>query len=64
MTNVELIRSTKVYQQARANGQGAQDAINGVRRHWAFIRDLSASVKQDKKRSKAAKRGWKTRRAA
>jgi hypothetical protein len=32
--------------------------------HIAFRKDLAATVKQIKKRSRTAKRGWKTRRAA
>lgn len=33
-------------------------------RHVFFIADLSARVKADKKRSKAARKGWATRRKA
>jgi hypothetical protein len=31
-------------------------------RHMHFREELSASVKRDKQRAKAAKKGWKTRR--
>lgn len=63
MTKIDLIRTTTVYRQSRANGAGVQAAVLNVRRHWAFIKTLSADVKAAKKRTRAAKKGWKTRRA-
>lgn len=62
VSKIELIRTTSIYRQARANGAGCAQAVADVRRHWSFIARLSADVKASKRRSKAAKRGWKTRR--
>lgn len=53
---------TPFYQDLRKIGVGAQSAAIATRRHWAFIADLSARVRADKKRARAAKKGWKTRR--
>ena len=51
------------YRELRSKGYGVADAVRTVRRHDFFLKDLSARVKLDKKRTKAAKKGWKTRRA-
>lgn len=63
MSQVDLIRTTSVYREMRASGRSASDAVQAVRRHWAFIKRLSADVKASKKRSASARRGWKTRKA-
>ena len=47
-----------------AYGFHAVAAFQGARRTIHFRKTLSATVKASKKRSAAAKRGWKTRRAA
>lgn len=63
------------YRQARAHyavtnyrgvvdGQAAIAAYWSARRTLAFRADLAQTVAAGRKRSKAAKRGWKTRRAA
>jgi hypothetical protein len=51
------------YRKLRADGYGVSDAVLTVRRHDYFRKTLSATVKQINKRAKAAKKGWKTRRA-
>ncbi len=51
------------YRKLRAQGYGVSDAVNTVRRHDYFRKTLSATVKLNNKRTKAAKKGWKTRRA-
>ena len=43
-------------------GEHALSAFASAKRTIAFRKNLSARVKLDKKRSAAAKRGWKTRR--
>ena len=43
--------------------RGLQQCLNDARRHIHFCDDLSARVRADKRRTKAAKAGWKTRRA-
>lgn len=55
----------QVQERRRENpNRGIVDTYNDVRR-WNFFRaDLSARVKADKRRSRAAKKGWKTRRAS
>ena len=45
-----------------AYGFHAFAAFNSARGHIHFRKTLKASVKSTKKRSAAAKRGWKTRR--
>jgi multidrug resistance efflux pump len=57
------IQDRSYYQKLRASDYGVADAVRTVRRHDHFVKDLRARVAQDKKRSKAAKKGWKTRRA-
>lgn len=57
------------YRQFRTDGvepfaRPAAYAVASAKRHIAFRAQLSADVKDHKKRSKAAKKAWKTRRAA
>lgn len=47
-----------------AYGLHAVAAFLSAKRHIAFKVQLSADIKASRKRSKAAKQGWKTRRAA
>lgn len=47
-----------------AYGCHAEAALACARSAIAFRIDLSRRIKRDKKRSQAAKKGWKTRRAA
>lgn len=63
VTRIDMIRTTSIYVSARRNGSGIADAVAGVRRHWAFMKTLRADVKAADKRRRAAKKGWKTRRA-
>lgn len=46
-----------------APGFHATAAFLGTKRHFHFRKTLSARVAQDKRRSAASKKGWKTRRA-
>lgn len=52
------------YRDFRAKGYPALAAWNSARSFVAFRARLSADVKAANKRSRAAKKGWKTRRAA
>jgi hypothetical protein len=52
------------YRQLRAQGYGVSNAVLTVRRFDYFRKTLTATVKLNAKRTKAAKKGWKTRRAA
>ena len=63
MANIESIRASQLYQSIRADGGTVAYAYNSVIRQWAFMRQLSADVKAQQKRSKAARQGWKNRRA-
>lgn len=62
--SITAAAQTKCYQDARARGVGVTDAIAGAR--WANALSVSVrdTLKAANKRSKSAKRGWKTRRAA
>lgn len=51
------------YRELRNHGYGVRNAVMTVRRHEHFRKQLSSRVKLDKKRTLAAKKGWKTRRA-
>ena len=62
VTRIDMIRTTSIYVSARKNGSGIADAVQSVRRHWAFLKTLRADVKAANKRSRAARKGWKTRR--
>jgi hypothetical protein len=46
------------------HGEHAAAALAGARRHVAFLKDLADTVAKHEKRSKAAKRGHKTRKLA
>lgn len=46
-----------------APGWHATAAFLSAKRHFHFVARLSAQVAEDKRRSKAAKKGWATRRA-
>jgi len=64
----ELSKSDQVarlfyYRQSRATGTPTLAAWTGALRELHFRRTLSASVKLDKKRSRSARKGWKTRKA-
>ena len=45
-------------------GEHALSAYIGAKRHLHFVADLGATLKASERRSAAAKRGWKKRRAA
>jgi len=45
-------------------GEHAASALASAKRHIHFVKDLGETVKSYKKRSAAAKRGWKKRKAA
>jgi hypothetical protein len=51
------------YRKNRACGQTAEAALSGARHHLYFMERLNTDLKAYKNRSKAAKRGWKKRRA-
>ena len=42
----------------------AEAAYASAKRHLHFVARLEADVKESKRRSKAARKGWKTRKAA
>lgn len=51
-----------MFRDLRMSGVPLEFAVLRVRRHWDFIASVSRSVRDNKKRTKAAKKGWKTRR--
>lgn len=52
------------YRQFRGNlERTAESAYQSARSHVHFLRRLDSMVKTGKKRSRAAKRGWATRKA-
>ena len=54
---------TPAFQHARANGAGIVDALTSARWSDALRRNVLETIATSKKRSKAARKGWKTRRA-
>lgn len=55
--------ATPSFQRARANGAGIVDAILGARWSDALRRSNLETIRTMNKRSKAARKGWKTRKA-
>ncbi len=55
---------TRTYAEARANGSGITDAIASARWSNALRRSVQQTFDDMNRRAKAAKKGWKTRRAA
>lgn len=51
------------YRELRAKGYGVLDAVLSVRRHDNFYKRIQRDAAAWEKRRKAAKKGWKTRRA-
>jgi hypothetical protein len=51
------------YRQLRRDGLTVQAAVRGVRQYDMFRSRLASYVAAGDKRSRAAKKGWKTRRA-
>lgn len=69
MTKSQLAAARHHYRRFRAeHGEAfyrtAESAWNSARAHVHFMERLSADVAEHKRRSRAAKRGWKARRAA
>ncbi len=63
MSKLTQMLDRPYYRELRAKGYGVRAAVMAVRRHDHFRKELSARVKLDKKRTRSAKKGWKTRRA-
>jgi hypothetical protein len=51
------------YRELRRKGYGVSDAVNTVRRQDNFLARCNRDAAAWQKRTKAAKKGWKTRRA-
>lgn len=50
------------YRRLRDHGYTAEAALMGARNHLYFIECLRQQITEEKRRSRAAKKGWKTRR--
>lgn len=59
----ERMLGRALYRRLRASGYGVRAAVYSVRRHDSFALRLSADIRAHNKRSKAAKRAWRTRKA-
>lgn len=63
MLTVFMAAQSKTYRDARRKGVGVTDAIASARWSDALRSNVLATKLQAKKRSNAARKGWKTRRA-
>ena len=63
MTPAERHAMTHYYKQFRSDHCGALAAWLSAKRHIHFRKTLTEDIKAYQKRSKAAKKAWKTRRA-
>ena len=62
MLSVKVAAQTRSYRESRAKGCGVVDAIAGARWSNALRTSVLDTIRESKKRSKAARKGWKTRR--
>lgn len=63
MMTVKQAASTGRYREARRNGAGVTEAIASARWSQALHNSVMQTMRDSERRSKAARRGWKTRKA-